>query len=90
VILSSPIIVYDYPTVAPESPSPPNEAPAENASIEIGTIRVGSGSRVRLRPYVALILDDDPFGAAGARYRRALFFHPDEIVPLDSETKAAP
>jgi hypothetical protein len=34
-------------------------------------------------PYVSVVLDDDPFGAAGARYRRALFFHPDEIVPLD-------
>jgi hypothetical protein len=35
-------------------------------------------------PYVAVTLDDDPFGASGSRYRRALFFHPDEIVPLDA------
>jgi hypothetical protein len=33
-------------------------------------------------PYISVILDDDPFGAAGERYRRALFFHPDELVPL--------
>jgi hypothetical protein len=37
------------------------------------------------QPYVAVIPDDDPFGAAGARYRRALFFHPDEIVPLEAD-----
>jgi hypothetical protein len=34
------------------------------------------------QPYVAVTLDDDPFGASGARYRRALFFHPDEVIPL--------
>ncbi|HEX2166680.1 MAG TPA: hypothetical protein VHG09_05520 [Longimicrobiales bacterium] len=190
VMLSSPIILYDYPQVAPESPgdfcdateidemlmlriqtltaeekrearatderaariidradaasaetmnrlhgavrhfanasSPPSgeswetflnppDAPAPDAAwLDIGPIRIGNGSRVRLRPthradsmdmclagrtatvaavhrtledkpFVAVILDDDPFGAAGSRYRRALFFHPDEIVPLDAD-----
>ena len=194
VMLSSPIILYDYPTVAPESPgdlcdateidellmlrvktltadekrearatddraariieradaasadtmsrlhgavrhfadappagpvdaweaflNPPHEAAPEAASLEIGTIRIASGSRVRLRPshradsmdicldgriatvtavhrtledkpYVTVVLDDDPFAATGSRYRRALFFHPDEIVPLESETRGA-
>jgi hypothetical protein len=179
VMLSSPLILYDYPAVAPESPgdfcdateidellmlrvqtltaeekrearatderaaeiidradaasaetmsrlhgatrqfadweaflNPPGAPAPEAASLEIGPIRVGHGSRVRLepthradsmdiclagrtatvtavhttlegKPYVAVIVDDDPFGAAGSRYRRALFFHPDEIVPLD-------
>ena len=40
-------------------------------------------------PYVAVRLDDDPFGESGARYRRSLFFHPDEIVPLDAGTRGA-
>ncbi|MGH7539434.1 MAG: hypothetical protein ACRELC_00370 [Gemmatimonadota bacterium] len=35
------------------------------------------------KPYVAVVLDDDPLGTSGSRYRRSLFFHPDEIVPLD-------
>jgi hypothetical protein len=176
VMLSSPIVLYDYPAVAPESPgdfcdateidemlmlrvqtltaeekreacatddraariidradgasretmgrlhgafrdpwesflNPPDAAAPEAAWLEIGPVRVGNGSRVRLKPthrsdamdicldgrtatvtavhrtlentpYVSVVLDDDPFGAAGARYRRALFFHPDEIVPL--------
>jgi hypothetical protein len=177
VMLSSPIVLYDYPAVAPESPgdfcdateidemlmlrvqtltaeekreacatddraariidradgasretmgrlhgairepwesflNPPDAAAPEAAWLDIGPVRVGNGSRVRLKPthrsdsmdicldgrmatvtavhrtlenapYVSVVLDDDPFGAAGARYRRALFFHPDEIVPLD-------
>jgi hypothetical protein len=33
-------------------------------------------------PYIAVVPDDDPFGAAGERYRRSMFFHPDELVPL--------
>ena len=37
------------------------------------------------RPYLAVTLDDDPFGAEGAKFRRALFFQPDELVPLDGE-----
>jgi hypothetical protein len=41
------------------------------------------------KPYVAVALDDDPFGAIGERYRRSLFFHPDEIVPLDADTGGA-
>ena len=35
------------------------------------------------QPYIAVTLDDDPFGAEGAKYRRSLFFHPEELVPLD-------
>lgn len=92
--------------------NPPQDAPPEAAYLEVGGLRIGRGTRVRLEPshrsdsmdiclagrnatvtavyrtledtpYVAVILDDDPFGAGGSRYRRALFFHPDEIVPLD-------
>jgi hypothetical protein len=39
-------------------------------------------------PYVAVVLDEDPLGeadpaaAADIRYRRALFFRPDEVVPI--------
>lgn len=91
--------------------NPPADAAPEAAWIEVASQRVGRGSRVRLEPtrrsdsmdiclkgrmatvtavyrtledtpYVAVTLDDDPFGAGGSRYRRALFFHPDEIVPL--------
>jgi hypothetical protein len=91
--------------------NPPDAAAPEAAWLDVGAVRVGNGSRVRLKPthrsdsmdicldgrlatvtavhrtlentpYVSVVLDDDPFGAAGARYRRALFFHPDEIVPL--------
>jgi hypothetical protein len=94
--------------------NPPDTPSPEAGWVEIGPIRIGSGSRVRLKPthradsmdmclegrvatvtavhrtledtpYVTVILDDDPFGAAGARYRRALFFHPDELVPVDGE-----
>lgn len=90
--------------------NPANDAPPEEASLVIGTVRLQRGSRVRLeptrsadsmdiclrgrmatvtavyrtledRPYVAVSLDDDPVGAETARYRRALFFHPDELVP---------
>ena len=190
VMLSSPIILYDYPTVAPESPgdfcdateidellmlrvqtmtpdekrearatdaraariidraeaasaetmsrlhgavrhfadarpaaphggweaflNPPNAPAPEAAWLDLGPVRLGNGSRVRLRPrrrgdsidiclagraatvtaihrtledtpYVAVTLDDDPFGLAGARYRRALFFHPDELEPLEHD-----
>lgn len=98
--------------------NPPDAAPPEAASIQIGSLRIGNGSRVRLRPthradsmdicldgrlatvtavyhtledkpYVAVTLDDDPFAESGMRYRRALFFHPDEIVPLDQIAGAA-
>ncbi len=34
------------------------------------------------KPYVAVALDDDPQGPGDARYRRSLFFHPDELVPI--------
>ena len=90
----------------------PEDAAPGGTFIEIGSTRVGTGSRVRLAPthradsmdiclrgrlatvtgvhmtlenkaYIAVTLDDDPFGADGSRYRRALFFHPDEVVPLD-------
>lgn len=94
--------------------NPPDAPSPEAATLHVGPVRIGSGSRVRLepthradsldmclagrtgtvtavhrtledQPYVTVILDDDPFGAAGAPYRRALFFHPDEIVPLDEK-----
>ena len=93
--------------------NPAAEAPPEAAYLEIGSIRVGSGSRVRLKPthradsidicldgrlatvtgihttvedktYVAVMVDDDPIGAVSSRYRRSFFFHPDEIVPLET------
>lgn len=180
VMLSSPIILYDYPALAPESPgefcdgteidelltlrvrtltdeekrearatdvraaqivdrcdaaspetmaqlhgavrafesflNPRDAPPPEGASVDIGGTRIGRGSPVRLQParvtdsldiclsgrtgvvsavyrtledepYVAVTLDDDPFGAEGTKYRRALFFHPDEIVPLERGAK---
>jgi hypothetical protein len=90
--------------------NPPDDAPPEESSLVVGNVRLQRGSRVRLeptrsadsmdiclrgriatvtavyrtledKPYVAVSLDDDPFGAGGARYRRSLFFHPDELVP---------
>jgi hypothetical protein len=96
--------------------NPPDAPAPEAAWLEIGPIRIGQGSRVRLqpthradsmdmclagrtatvtgihrtledKPYVTVILDDDPFGTAGSRYRRALFFHPDEIVPIDGRAR---
>lgn len=176
VMLSSPIILYDYPAVAPESRgdlcdgteidelltlrvrtltddekrearatdtraaqildrceaasaddiallhgavrsfesflNPEDEPAPEDASVGVGGTRIGRGSRVRLQPsrvadsldiclagrtgivravyrtledqpYVAVTLDDDPFGAEGGKYRRALFFHPEELQPLE-------
>ena len=176
VMLSSPIILYDYPAVAPESQgdlcdgteidelltlrvrtltedekrearatdvraaeivdrcdvaspealaqlhgtcrslesflNPPDEPQPEDASIVVDGRRIGRGSRVGLQParvtdsldiclagrtgvvsavyrtledqpYIAVTLDDDPFGGEGAKYRRSLFFHPEELVPLD-------
>jgi len=175
VLLSSPVILYDYPAVAPESsgelfdsteidelltlrvrtltdaekaearatdplaaaviercdaasPSdigslhgavrgfetflnPPDEPSPEEGSVCIDGVLIRRGSQVRLRPvrvadsldlclsgrtatvaavyrtleddpYVAVSLDDDPFGAEGIKYRRALFFRPEELVPL--------
>lgn len=183
VMLSSPIILYDYPAIAPESPgdffdateidelltlrvqtltdaekqearatderaariiercedatpesmrglhgairkvdawesflNPPDSAP-EAAAVEIGSVRFCRGVRVRIEPsrradsmdiclrgrlatvaavyrtledapYIAVILDDDPFGAAGESYRRSLFFHPEELVALPVEGSA--
>jgi hypothetical protein len=176
VMLSSPIILYDYPAVAPESLgdlcdgteidelltlrvrtltddekrearatdaraaqiidrcdaasaqairqlhgtcrsfesflNPADDPQPEEASVTVGDRRIARGSRVRLQParvtdsldicltgrsgivtavyrtledqpYVAVTLDDDPFGAEGAKYRRSLFFHPHELVPLE-------
>jgi len=178
VMLSSPIILYDYPAIAPESHgelcdgteidelltlrvrtlteeekqearatdpraaeivdrcdaastdaitqlhgavrsfesflNPADEPLPEAGSIDIAGTTVIAGSRVRLqparvtdsldicltgrtgvvravyrtlenRPYVAVTVDDDPFGAEGAKFRRALFFQPDELVPLEGE-----
>ncbi|HYE89213.1 MAG TPA: hypothetical protein VEA16_22835 [Vicinamibacterales bacterium] len=91
--------------------NPPDEAPPEDAVVEVGGMRFARGVRVVLRPggrgdsmdiclrgrhgtiaavyrtledtpYVAVTLDDDPFGAAGEKYRRSLFFRPDELEPL--------
>jgi hypothetical protein len=98
--------------------NPPGEAPPGEASLDIGSWRVARGSRVCLRPghradsidlclagrtativgvhttlegksYVSVTLDDDPFAQAGPRFRRSLFFHPDEIVPLDANSSEA-
>ena len=148
-MLASPIILYDYPAVAPESPgdfcdateidemlmlrvrtltdAEKQEARATDArSAHIidrcdaasadtmarlhGAV-IAPGTRVRLEPtrcadsmdiclrgrtatvtavyrtledepYLAVTPDDDPFGASGTRYRRSLFFRPDEIIPL--------
>jgi hypothetical protein len=41
------------------------------------------------KSYVSVTLDDDPFAHAGPRFRRSLFFHPDEIVPLDANSSEA-
>jgi hypothetical protein len=91
--------------------NPPDDAAPEASAIEIGSVRFCRGLRVRIEPsrradsmdiclrgrlatvaavyrtledapYIAVILDDDPFGAAGESYRRSLFFHPDELVAL--------
>jgi hypothetical protein len=176
VMLSSPIVLYDYPAVAPESQgdlydgteidelltlrvrtltddekrearatdaraaqiidrcdaaspealaqlhgtcrsfesflNPPEEPQPEDASVTVGGRRIGRGSHVRLQParvtdsldicltgrtgvvsavyrtledqpYIAVTLDDDPFGAEGVKYRRSLFFHPDELVLVE-------
>jgi len=176
VMLSSPIILYDYPAVAPESAgdlcdgteidelltlrvrtltdaekrearatdaraaeivdrceaaspeaigklhgavrslesflNPEDEPSPEAGWVEIGGTRIRRGTQVRLQPvrpvdsmdiclqgrtatvnavyrtledqpYVAVTLDEDPFGAEGVKYRRSLFFHPEELVPLD-------
>jgi hypothetical protein len=98
--------------------NPPGEAPPGEASLEVGSWRVARGTRVRLTPghradsldlclagrtatvagvhttlegksYVSVTLDDDPFAHAGPRFRRSLFFHPDEILPLDSNSTEA-
>ena len=92
--------------------NPPGAAAPADASLHIGEIQIRRGSRVRLEPtrradsldicvrgrlatvtavyrtledapYVAVVLDDDPLGISGERFRRSLFFHPDELVPLD-------
>ena len=91
--------------------NPPDEPLPEEASIQLGGVHVRRGSSVRLQParvtdsldicvtgrtatvtavyrtlegqpYIAVALDDDPYAAEGAKYRRSLFFHPDELVPL--------
>jgi len=91
--------------------NPPNDSAPEASAIDIGAVRFCRGLRVRIEPtrradsmdiclrgriatvaavyrtledapYIAVLLDDDPFGAAGESYRRSLFFHPDELVPL--------
>jgi len=88
--------------------NPPDEARPEDAIVDVGGMRFARGIRVVLRPggrgdsmdiclrgrcgtvaavyrtledtpYVAVTLDDDPFGAAGEKYRRSLFFRPDEL-----------
>ena len=175
-LLSSPIILYDYPAVAPESQgdlcdgteidelltlrvrtltdaekrearatdiraaqivdqceaasaeaigrlhgavrsfesvlNPRDEPLPEAASADVAGTQIRRGARVRLQPsrvvdsidiclqgrtgtvsavyrtleddpYIAVTLDDDPFGAEGAKYRRSLFFHPHELVPVE-------
>ncbi|HYB94006.1 MAG TPA: hypothetical protein VEC39_03475 [Vicinamibacterales bacterium] len=91
--------------------NPADQPPPEETVIEAGGFTLARGVRVVLRPgrradsmdiclrgrratvaavyrtlentpYVAVTLDDDPFGAAGEKYRRSLFFHPDELEPL--------
>jgi hypothetical protein len=182
-LLSSPVILYDHPAVAPESPrdlydateideiltlrvltltdeekaearatdprvralvdaaeslgpeemarlhggarplpaaAPPPEARPAPMQIRIGAATVGPGSRVRLRPgtrrtdaqdmfldgmaatveavmrdvedrdCLAVTLDDDP-GAEIMRWqRRFLYFHPDEVEPLDDAAAPLP
>lgn len=159
-VLSSPIILYDHPAVAPESAcdlcdgteidemlllrvktmtedekhearaTDPKAraivARADAADAEMlnqlhGAVRhcgdvpsgIRPGTRVRLKPshradsmdmflegrtgtvidvyrtledapYVTVALDDDPAATVDPRYRRSLFFHPDELVPLDA------
>jgi hypothetical protein len=97
--------------------NPPDEPAPQSASVVVGGTRVARGSRVRLQPtrradsmdlclrgrqavvsgvyrtlegapYVAVIPTDDPLAIEDARYRRALFFHPEEIVPLDGPPAA--
>ncbi|HEY7371602.1 MAG TPA: hypothetical protein VIF57_05435 [Polyangia bacterium] len=103
----------------PAAPSPPEARPAP-MQILIGGAAVGPGSRVRLRPgarrtdaqdmfldgmaatveavmrdvedrdCLAVTLDDDP-GAEILRWqRRFLYFHPDEVEPLDAAAAPPP
>ena len=162
VMLSSPIIFYDYPAIAPESrgdffdateidelltlrvqtmtDDEKRQARATDARAaaiidrceamgagsmrelhgairqlsDAGAVRHRRGDRVRLEPsrhadamdiclrgrlatvtsvyqtlegapYIAVVPDDDPFAAADERYRRSLFFHPDELVPISPD-----
>jgi hypothetical protein len=156
VMLSAPIILYDYPAVAPESPGDSFDAteidelltwrvrtltdeekrearatddraariidraeaaePSDLQRLHGAVRRFGDviriGDRVRLqpshradtldfclggklatvtgvyrtledKPYIAVALDDDPLASSEPRYRRSLFFHPDELVRLE-------
>lgn len=98
--------------------NPPGDAAPDSAFVDIAGTRVSRGSSVRLqptghadsldmclrgrnatvtgvyrtledKPYVAVTLDDDPFAASGSRYRRSLFFRPDELVPIDADEGGA-
>ena len=92
--------------------NPEDEPSPEAGWVDIGGARIRRGTRVRLQPvrpvdsmdiclqgrtatvsavyrtledqpYVAVTLDEDPFGAEGVKYRRSLFFHPEELVTLE-------
>lgn len=93
-------------------PDPREDIPPEEAWMQLEGMRVSKGSRVRVRPrrradsmdmffdgraarvegvyrdvedqtYVAVTLEDDPGGDLHRWYGRFLYFHPEEIEPLD-------
>jgi hypothetical protein len=98
--------------------NPPGEASPGEVALDVDSGRLTRGTRVRLRPahradsmdlclagriaivdgvhttlegqsYISVTLEDDPLAQAGPRFRRTLFFHPDEIVPLDATAMEA-
>jgi hypothetical protein len=96
--------------------NPRDSAPPESAAIEIGGQRISKGARVRLRPqrradsmdlflagrfarveavhrdvedrtYVAVVVEDDPAADLHGRVGRFLYFHPDELEPVNDRGK---
>jgi hypothetical protein len=44
---------------------------------------VGVHTTLEGQRYVSVTVDDDPGATTDPRYRRMLFFHPEEVVPLE-------
>jgi hypothetical protein len=89
-LLSSPIILYDFPSMAPESRArgsrvvvrPRRRADAIDLLIEGRTARVEGVFRdVDGRVLVAVVLDDDPAGQLHAEFGRFFYYGPEELEP---------